>query len=218
MRVSHGVARLSKYVIYMLPTIEARVSRFVQRLSPLVINEASTTALYSDMNYGKMGIYRELIEPKQLHELFSVSTPVGESIMAARVYRDCFVTVHGRDTMANLIELGIVDFDLIMGMDWLYSCFSKLDCRTRTVRIEFPNESVIEWKGDDVVPKYRFISYLKATMMINKGCIYHLVWVTNTDAKALTLESVPAVNAILEVFPDMLLGSRQTGRLILGLM
>ncbi|XP_070017541.1 uncharacterized protein [Nicotiana sylvestris] len=84
------------------------------------------------------------IEPYQLHELFSMSTPVGESIMAARVYRGCVVMVRGRDTMDDLIELGMVDFDVIMGMDWLYSCFAKLDCRTRTIRLEFPNERVVE--------------------------------------------------------------------------
>ncbi|XP_070036520.1 uncharacterized protein [Nicotiana tomentosiformis] len=91
-----------------------------------------------------------------------------------------------------------------MGMDWLYSCFSKLDCRTRTVRFEFPNEPVIEWKGDDMVLKGRFISYLKATKMINKGCIYHFVQVTDTDAEAPTLESVPVVNEFSGVFPDEL--------------
>ncbi|XP_070029308.1 uncharacterized protein [Nicotiana sylvestris] len=67
------------------------------------------------------------IEPEQLHEPFSVSILVGESIMVARIYRDYVVTVHGRDTMANLIELGMIDFDVIMGIDWLYSCFAKLD-------------------------------------------------------------------------------------------
>ncbi|XP_070020217.1 uncharacterized protein [Nicotiana sylvestris] len=87
------------------------------------------------------------IEPEQLHELFSVSTPVGESITAARVYRGCVVTVHGRDTMADLVESGVVDFNVIMGMDWLYSCFAKLDCRTRTMRLEFPNKPVVEWKA-----------------------------------------------------------------------
>ncbi|XP_070029328.1 uncharacterized protein [Nicotiana sylvestris] len=84
------------------------------------------------------------VEPIQLHEPFSVSTPVGDSITAARICRNCVVTVCGRATMADLIELGMVDFDVIMGMDWLYSCFAKLDCRTRVMRLEFPNEPVIE--------------------------------------------------------------------------
>ncbi|XP_070032208.1 uncharacterized protein [Nicotiana tomentosiformis] len=96
------------------------------------------------------------IEPEQLYKSFSVSTPVGESILAARVYRDCVVMLRGRNTVADLIELRMVDFDVTMGMDWLYSCFAKLDCRTRTVRFEFPSELVIKWKGDDVVPKGRF--------------------------------------------------------------
>ncbi|XP_070045314.1 uncharacterized protein [Nicotiana tomentosiformis] len=84
------------------------------------------------------------IEPEQLHEIFSVSAPVGESIMATRVYRDYLVTARGRDTMVDLIELEMGDFYVIMGMDWLYSWFAKLDGRTKTVRFEFPNESVIE--------------------------------------------------------------------------
>ncbi|XP_070005170.1 uncharacterized protein [Nicotiana sylvestris] len=61
------------------------------------------------------------IEPDQLHDPFLVSTRVGESITAARVYRGCVVTVWGRDTTTDLIKLGMVDFDVIMVMDWLYS-------------------------------------------------------------------------------------------------
>ncbi|XP_070017698.1 uncharacterized protein [Nicotiana sylvestris] len=130
------------------------------------------------------------IEPEQLHDSFSVLTLGRED-----------------DSLHQLsVELGMVDFDVIMGMDWLYSCFAKLDCWTRTVRFEFPNKSVIEWKRDNVVPNSRFISYLKATKMINKGCIYHLVRVMDTDAEAPTLESVPFLNEFPDVFPDKLTG------------
>ncbi|XP_070034722.1 uncharacterized protein [Nicotiana tomentosiformis] len=59
-------ALLSKYVIRMLPTMEARVRRFVQGLSPLVINEAAMTALNFDMNYGKMVAFSQATEDRKL--------------------------------------------------------------------------------------------------------------------------------------------------------
>ncbi|XP_070010667.1 uncharacterized protein [Nicotiana sylvestris] len=60
--------------------------------------------------------------------------------------------------------------------------------------------------GDNVVPKGQFNSYLKAAKLIKKGCIYHLVRVTDTDAEASSLESVPIVNEFPNVFPDELPG------------
>ncbi|XP_070041237.1 uncharacterized protein [Nicotiana tomentosiformis] len=59
-------ACLSKYAIHMLPTMDARVRRFVQGLIPLVINEASTAALDSDMNYGKMVEFAQATETRKL--------------------------------------------------------------------------------------------------------------------------------------------------------
>ncbi|XP_070032530.1 uncharacterized protein [Nicotiana tomentosiformis] len=57
---------LSKYVVHMMPTMEARVRRFVQGLSPLVINEAARTSLNSDMNYGRMVVFAQATEAQKL--------------------------------------------------------------------------------------------------------------------------------------------------------
>ncbi|XP_070036696.1 uncharacterized protein [Nicotiana tomentosiformis] len=58
--------RLSKYVVHMMSTVEARVRRFVQGLSPLVINEAATAALNFDMNYGRMVAFAQATEAQKL--------------------------------------------------------------------------------------------------------------------------------------------------------
>ncbi|XP_070017017.1 uncharacterized protein [Nicotiana sylvestris] len=80
------------------------------------------------------------LEPEQLSESFLVSTPIGESVKVTRVYRGCIVSVQGRNTKADLIELEMVDFDVIMGMDWLSSCYAMLDCHAKIIRFQFPNE------------------------------------------------------------------------------
>ncbi|XP_070029504.1 uncharacterized protein [Nicotiana sylvestris] len=54
------------------------------------------------------------LEPEQLSESFLVSTPVGMSVKVTRVYKGCIVSVQGCNTKADLIELEMVDFDVIM--------------------------------------------------------------------------------------------------------
>ncbi|CAN4106298.1 unnamed protein product [Withania somnifera] len=120
--------------------------------------------------------------PELLHRPLEVATPTGESIIARRIYHDCIVTICGRDTLADLIELEMVEFDVIMGMDWLASCYATMDCRTKRVCFHFPNEAILEWEGNVGAPRGKFISYLKARKMMSKGYICHLVRVRDMDA------------------------------------
>ncbi|XP_070029718.1 uncharacterized protein [Nicotiana sylvestris] len=146
------------------------------------------------------------LEPKQLSEPLLVSTPVGESMKVARVYRGCIVLVQGRNTKADLIELEMVDFDVIMGMDWLSSCYAMLDCHAKIVRFQFPNEEVLEWKDSSASLVGKFISYLKAQRMIGKGCLAYLAHIINPESEPPTLQSMPVVREFSEVFPDDLPG------------
>ncbi|XP_070013778.1 uncharacterized protein [Nicotiana sylvestris] len=146
------------------------------------------------------------LEPEQLSELFLVSTPVGESVKVTRVYRGCIVLVQGRNTKADLIELEMVDFDVIMGMDWLSSCYAMLDCNAKIVGLQFPNEEVLEWKGSSTSLVGKFISYLKEQRMIGKGCLAYLAHIINPESEPPTLQSVSVVREFPEVFPDDLTG------------
>ena len=45
--------------------------------------------------------------------------------------------------MDGLIELDMVDFDVILGMDCLHASYASIDCRTRVVKFQIPNEPVL---------------------------------------------------------------------------
>ena len=53
----------------------------------------------------------------------------------------------------DLLELDMVDFDVILGMDCLHACFASIDCRTRVVKFYFPNEPVLKWKWGNSIPR-----------------------------------------------------------------
>ena len=61
------------------------------------------------------------ILPDFLHEPFIVSTLVGDSVVAKRVYRNCTIMFPNIVTYVELLELDMLDFDVILGMDWLHA-------------------------------------------------------------------------------------------------
>ncbi|MDV3192482.1 MAG: hypothetical protein Q8840_00660, partial [Sweet potato little leaf phytoplasma] len=91
--------------------------------------------------------------PEYILEPFSISTLVGEFVVARRVYGGCVVSVGSRETLVDLCELDMVNFDVILEMDWLHSRYAFLDYWTHKIMFRFPNELVIEWEGGFLVTK-----------------------------------------------------------------
>ncbi|XP_070004285.1 uncharacterized protein [Nicotiana sylvestris] len=106
-----------------------------------------------------------------------VSTPMGDSIIVDHVYRSCVVSIGGLETSVDLLLLDMVDFDVILGMDWVSPYHSILDCHTKTARC-----------------------------MVEKGCLANLAYVRDSSAKVPSMDSVPVVREFPEVFPGDLPG------------
>ena len=47
--------------------------------------------------------------------------------------------VEGKELLADLVLLDVINFDVILGMDWLAQHYASLDCREKVVIFRIPN-------------------------------------------------------------------------------
>ncbi|XP_070050829.1 uncharacterized protein [Nicotiana tomentosiformis] len=145
-------------------------------------------------------------QPELLNDPFLAATPVGESLLAEDVYRACQIRVEGRDTLADLIVLDMIDFDMLMGIDWLSSCYAIVDCHAKIVKFEIPNEPNFVLKGGQVLEICKVVSFMKAQRLLKKGCLGLLAIVNGTRKETVSIENIPVVREFSDVFPENLPG------------
>ena len=66
-----------------------------------------------------------------------MSTSVGESVVAKRVYINCPIMLTNRDSYVEQVKLDMLDFDVNLGVDWFHACIASIDCRTKVVKLTF---------------------------------------------------------------------------------
>ncbi|XP_017973287.1 PREDICTED: uncharacterized protein LOC108661388 [Theobroma cacao] len=59
-----------------------------------------------------------------------VAASSGKEVSGSREweYESCVVRFKDKDTLVNLVVLDTLDFDVILGMDWLSRCHASVDC------------------------------------------------------------------------------------------
>jgi len=95
-----------------------------------------------------------------------VSTPIVETLIASTRYTNCEVIIGEMKTFVDMIKLGEMEFDAILGMDWLTASGAYVDCNKK--RIIFKMEGTPEFmfegeKGNYDIPH---ILAIKATKLL----------------------------------------------------
>ncbi|XP_049381231.1 uncharacterized protein LOC125845740 [Solanum stenotomum] len=144
--------------------------------------------------------------PKLLKDLFLVATPVGESLLVKRVYHSSQIYAQGKGTLVYLFVLDMVDFDLIMGMDWLASCHAIVDCHSKIVHFNIHGEPSFMLQGDQVSPPNNLKAFMSAKRMLSKGCQGFVAFVKDMEIMVPDLGFVLVVSEFLDVFLEDLHG------------
>ena len=56
--------------------------------------------------------------------------------------------IEGRELLADLVLLDVMDFVAILGMDWLSQYYATVDCRRKEVIFRIPNDEEFKFVGD----------------------------------------------------------------------
>ncbi|XP_068323193.1 uncharacterized protein [Pyrus communis] len=134
------------------------------------------------------------------------SMPRGETCYVSWVYQGCPVLVEDIAMPANLVPLDIVDFDVILGMDWLHYNRAKLDCYEKIVTFHQPGFPVVTFVSEHSGLRYVIISAARAKRLLRKGCQGYLAHVVLNDDTPIRVEDVRVVRHFPDVFPDDLPG------------
>ena len=149
---------------------------------------------------------RHQIESQPIDGRMVVSVPNGDTMISGRIVLGSRLVIQNKDFSADFIVLGIHDFDIVLGMDWLSKHRATLDCYKKEVRLIRPEEPCVIFRGirREIAPS--LINAMTASKMLRKGCQGYLAFVVDRRQEGTRLEDIPIVKEFLDVFPDDISG------------
>ena len=109
--------------------------------------------------------------------------------------------------LVDLVVLDMVDYDVILGMDWLSKYNASIFCRRKKVVFQPFEGETFKYKGTPQGSKWPVVSVIKASKTLIKGCIGYLASIVDKTMKVvIELSNVRVVCEFPDVFPEELPG------------
>ncbi|KAL0544325.1 hypothetical protein IC582_019438 [Cucumis melo] len=144
------------------------------------------------------------LEVEPLHHVLSVSTPSGECMLSKERVKACQIEIAGHVIEVTLLVLDMLDFDVILGMDWLAANHASIDCSRKEVTFNPPSMASFKFKGGGSRSLPQVISAIRASKLLSQGTWGILASVVDTREVDVSLSSEPVVMDYPDVFPEEL--------------
>ncbi|KAL5575284.1 hypothetical protein UlMin_016983 [Ulmus minor] len=142
-----------------------------------------------------------------IRQTFRTVLPSGDIMLSSYWLRAVPVVVSEREMSVDLVVLDMVDYDVILGMDFLSKYGATIDCKAKVVSFQPPGEEQFTFSGDKSSKQRMFVSAMKESKWLDSGCTGYLAAVVDTTKKAkVELNDVLVVNEFVDVFPEELPG------------
>ncbi|TYK18660.1 ty3-gypsy retrotransposon protein [Cucumis melo var. makuwa] len=118
----------------------------------------------------------------------------------------CQIEIARHVIEVTLLVLDMLDFDVILGMDWLAANHASIDCSRKEVAFNPPSMASFKFKGEGSRSLPKVISTMRARKLLSQGTWSILASVVDTREVDVSLSSEPVVSDYPDVFPEELLG------------
>ncbi|TYK13743.1 gag protease polyprotein [Cucumis melo var. makuwa] len=98
----------------------------------------------------------------------------------------------------------MLDFDVILGMDWLATKHATIDCSRKEVVFNPSSMDSFKFKGEGSRSLLKVISAMRANKLLSQGTWSTLASVVDTREVDVSLSSEPMVRDYPDVFPEEL--------------
>ncbi|PKU66256.1 hypothetical protein MA16_Dca014106 [Dendrobium catenatum] len=132
----------------------------------------------------------------------TILLPDGSNMTATNMC-STFLTICEKEFDVVLIVLLLLEFDVILGMDWMLNQFISIECKKKVVKIKFLGGEKLVFQGDRGVSSM-IISSMKACSLILKGYPSFLAHVRDTLKQVPELKEITMVRDYPDVFPEVL--------------
>ncbi|XP_042472212.1 uncharacterized protein LOC122054853 [Zingiber officinale] len=196
--------------VYVMQTEEADPDTTLITSRILVIGVATKALFDSGATHSFIShafVHRKGITPEGLKESLLVTIPSGEELSTGSIVRNLKMVLQGHIMYADLIVLPIPEFDIILGMDWLSENQAVIDFQCRAVQLRPSGGEPFTFMAAKNSRKPRFISFLQARKLIDRGCLSFLASVIVTTAlEGPSIPDVEVVRDYVDIFPDDVTG------------
>ena len=94
------------------------------------------------------------------------------------------------------------DFDVVLGINWLYRHRATLDCYKKEVKLHRPRKLEVKFRGIRRELFSSMISAMAVQRMLHKGCQGYLAYLVETWKEGTLVDKIPVVREFPYVFPD----------------
>jgi len=122
------------------------------------------------------------------------------------MFENCPLSIDQEVFKVDLIQLDLLEFDIVLGMDWLSKCGATIDCQKQKVTLKGEKGTKVTIWGTNSDKKCPFICALSTKKLVRQGCIAFLCFVTEVKNKDVKLEDISVVKEYPDVFPEEIPG------------